>query len=140
MADDNRRADSGLTGVDGARGGWVQVAGKFGAFSPYLQYAKNTEHDVDTVEFGGRYALSKRTGFICTPAGRRLMLVTRSTMLPLASITISDDSVGLARYVFYKVLKNRCLRSGFFIPKESMNFVYSNLYVEHADRQKACAT
>lgn len=61
VADDNRNADSGFT--SGGKGAWVGVSGKFGAFTPYLQYAKNTETEVDVVELGSRYALSKRTGF-----------------------------------------------------------------------------
>lgn len=58
QADDNR----GVAGA-GGKGAWAHVAGKFGAFTPYLQYAKNTESETDVIEIGSRYALSKRTGF-----------------------------------------------------------------------------
>lgn len=56
QADNNR----GVTG-SGGKGAWVHLGGKFGAFTPYVQYAKNTETEIDVVEVGARYALSKRT-------------------------------------------------------------------------------
>jgi predicted porin len=58
QADDNRS----VTG-SGGKGGWIHVAGNFSGFTPYIQYATNTEADIDAIEVGVRYALSKRTGF-----------------------------------------------------------------------------
>lgn len=48
-------------GDNTGKGAFVHVGGSFGAFTPYIQYAKNNDSDVDVVEVGSRYALSKRT-------------------------------------------------------------------------------
>ncbi|GLS15765.1 MULTISPECIES: porin [Hydrogenophaga] len=48
-------------GDNTGKGAWIHLGSTFGAFSPYIQFAKNNDNDQDTIEVGSRYALSKRT-------------------------------------------------------------------------------
>jgi predicted porin len=48
-------------GVNTGKGAWVHVGGTVGAFSPWFQIARNTGLKRTAFDFGGYYALSKRT-------------------------------------------------------------------------------
>lgn len=52
-----------LAGSGTGKGAFIHAGANMGAFTPYFQFARNSDNKHNVTELGARYALSKRTAF-----------------------------------------------------------------------------